>query len=121
MKILLVEDNPLNQKIVSFILNNRGHSIFVAQTGKEAITHIKNTTFDLIIMDLILPDINGLEVTKKIRKLEQKENRKTPVRIIALTANTLENDREKCLQSGMNDYIEKPFNTEQFINLVENN
>jgi osomolarity two-component system sensor histidine kinase NIK1 len=119
LKILLVEDNPLNQKVIAFFLKNTNYTLYVACNGKEAIEKYSQTSFDLIIMDLILPDISGYQVTAVIRRLEKESGKKKSIPIIALTANTLDNDREKCIKSGMNDYMEKPVSSEQLIEMVD--
>ena len=120
MEILLVEDNILNQKIVLFNLIKQDYKITAVITGEEALEKYKSQKFDLILMDLMLPGLNGFEVTAEIRKLEQKENVEKTIPIIALTANTYDNDREKCLAAGMNDYLAKPFTGPQLIGKIEN-
>jgi len=118
LKILLVEDNPLNQKIVSFNLKKEGHEINVASSGIEAIDFFQKTKFDFILMDIMMPEMDGLETTVRIRKIEKSNNMKeTP--IIALTANTLDNDRNKCLSYGMNEYLAKPFKMNKLYDLLE--
>lgn len=109
LKILLVEDNPLNQKIVSFYLKNEHHQITIVSIGEEAVKIFKPGLFDVILMDLMLPGIDGFETTRRIKEIEFKENGSHRVKIIALTANTLDNDRERCLQQGMDEYLAKPF------------
>jgi CheY-like chemotaxis protein len=119
MKILLVEDNPLNQKIVSFYLRKENHEVTIASSGEDALKLFCTDTFKLILMDLMLPGINGIETTRKIREIEVKHNVVQPAVIIALTANTLDNDREQCLQSGMNDYMAKPFDIQKLNHILE--
>ena len=117
MKILLVEDNPLNQKIVSFYLRKEHHDVTIASTGEEALKLVESGDYSLILMDLMLPGMNGIETTRKIRELKaSSEDDKTLV-IIALTANTLDNDREQCLLNGMNDYMAKPFDIQK-LNII---
>lgn len=93
MKLLLVEDNLLNQKVVKFNLKRYDYDITAVTNGLDAIEAVNNNQFDLILMDIMLPEMNGFEVTEKIRSFER-EQELTPVPIIALTANTLDNDRE---------------------------
>lgn len=119
MKILLVEDNLLNQKVVMFNLKKLNYNITAKTNGREALEEIQNTKFDLILMDIMLPEMNGMEITEEIRKLEKQNNVKNPVPIIALTANTYDNDREKCLGVGMNEYLAKPFNAQQLIDMIK--
>ena len=121
MKILLIEDNLLNQKVVIFNLKKLNYDITPVTNGKDALKNIENSTFDLILMDLMLPEMNGFEITIEIRKFEQKNNVANPVPIIALTANTYDNDREKCFEVGMNDYLSKPFTAEQLIEIIHKN
>lgn len=113
MKILLVEDNLLNQKVVMFNLKKYNYDITAVTNGLDAIKTAKEIQFDLILMDLMLPEMNGFEITIEIRKHEKKIGTKTPVSIIALTANTLDNDRDKCYEVGMNEYLSKPFTADQ--------
>lgn len=119
MKILLVEDNLMNQKVVMFNLKKLNFEILPAVTGSQAVDLFKNNTFDLVLMDIMLPEMDGYEITGVIRKIEKENNVKNPVPIIALTANTYDNDKEKCFNAGMNDYISKPFNARQLIDMIE--
>ena len=119
MKILLVEDNLMNQKVVMFNLKKLNCDITPVSNGKEALEIFKNNSYDLILMDIMLPEMNGYEITTEIRKFEKLKNIKNPVTIIALTANTYENDKEKCLNVGMNEYLSKPFSAQQLIKLIE--
>ena len=120
MKILLVEDNLLNQKVVMFNLRKGNYDILAVTNGLDAIKAVKENQFDLILMDIMLPEMNGFEVTEKIRKLEAEQKVKEPVSIIALTANTLDNDREKCINAGMNEYLSKPFTAIELLEKIEN-
>ena len=119
MKILLVEDNLMNQKVVMFNLKKLNCDITPVANGREALNIFKNGSYDLILMDIMLPEMNGYQITSEIRKFEKLNNIEKPVTIIALTANTYENDKEKCFSIGMNEYISKPFSAQQLINTVE--
>ncbi len=119
MKILLIEDNLLNQKVVMFYLQKLNYSITATTNGNEAIKIIKDNNFDLILMDIMLPERNGYEITKEIRQIEEETKVDKPVPIIALTANTYDNDRDKCLAAGMNEYLEKPFTSQQLIEMIQ--
>ena len=119
MKILLVEDNLMNQKVVMFNLKKLDCEIVTAVTGTQAIDLFHNNRFDLVLMDIMLPEMNGYDVTRNFRSFEKENNRTQPVPIIALTANTYDNDREKCFTAGMNDYISKPFTAKQLTDLIE--
>lgn len=108
--ILLAEDNLINQKLASHILTNAGYKLEIANNGKEAIEIFTTNPdkFNIILMDIQMPELDGLLATKKIREWEIKENRSILIPIIALTAETIKGDRQKCLNAGMNDYISKP-------------
>lgn len=118
MKILLVEDNLLNQKVVMFNLKKFNFDITAVSNGVDAINAARNEHYDLILMDLMLPEKSGIEVTIEIRKIEEQNGAAKPVPIIALTANTLDNDRDKCLEVGMNEYLSKPFTSDQLIEKI---
>ena len=118
MNILLVEDNLLNQKVVMFNLKKLNYNITAKTNGREALEEFKRTRFDLILMDIMLPEMNGFEITQEIRILEKENNIENEVPIIALTANTYDNDREKCLRVGMNEYLAKPFTAQQLIDMI---
>ena len=119
MKILLVEDNLLNQKVVMFNLKKYDYDITAVTNGLDAIEAVINNQFDLVLMDIMLPEMNGYEVTENIRNFEDKKGIKDPVPIIALTANTLDNDREKCINIGMNEYLSKPFTAVELLEKIE--
>ena len=120
MKILLVEDNLMNQKVVTFNLKKLNCDIIAADNGSQAIDLFNSHSFDLVFMDIMLPDMNGYEVTKIFRAIEKENGVEKPVPIIALTANIYDNDKEKCFTVGMNDYISKPFTAKQLTDLIEN-
>ena len=117
--ILLVEDNLLNQRIVTFSLKKFNHDVVIANNGVEAIEHFKQRKFDVILMDIMMPVMDGLEATIKIREFEVNNmiEKRTP--IIALTANTMDNDRDKCISYGMDEFMAKPFDIEK-LNLIFN-
>jgi CheY-like chemotaxis protein len=115
--ILLVEDNAINQKIIILSLKNLVKNIDIANNGKDALDKFGISKYDLILMDIQMPVINGIVATKKIRELEATSNTQTP--IIAITANALSGDKETCLAAGMNDYISKPFQVEVLVNKMK--
>ena len=119
MEILLVEDNPLNQKVVTFNLKKYNYNVTSVVYGREAIDLVKNRKFDLILMDIMLPEMDGFEVTENIRKYEEESGVTERVPIIALTANTLDNDRDKCYSAGMNEYLSKPFSSDELIGVID--
>ena len=118
MDILLVEDNLLNQKVVIFNLRKYNYNVTAVTNGPDAIEKITNQNFGLVLMDIMLPEMNGYEITKAIREIEHERGEENPVPIIAITANTLDNDRERCFSVGMNEYLPKPFTSEQLIEKI---
>ncbi|MBN2635402.1 response regulator [Draconibacterium orientale] len=118
MDILLVEDNLLNQKVVIFNLKKYNYNVTAVTNGPEAIELVKQHTFDLVLMDIMLPEMNGYEITAAIREYESANAIENPVPIIAITANTLDNDRERCIKVGMNEYLSKPFTAAQLIEKI---
>jgi CheY-like chemotaxis protein len=117
LKILLVEDNIINQKITLLTLKPLVHSIETASNGKEALDRFGTTNFDLILMDIQMPVMSGLVAAEKIRALESSTNSHVP--IIAITANAMIGDKEKCLSAGIDDYISKPFQPAALIEKIK--
>lgn len=114
LKILLAEDNALNVKLVEAVFVNSGIQITVAGNGKEAIEALSKNNFDLILMDMQMPEMDGYQATTYIR-----QTLKNDIPIIAMTAHVMEGEREKCLQLGMNDYIPKPFNIDVLFETIK--
>lgn len=112
VSVLLVEDNVLNQKLIFLNLAKYGFKIDVANNGKEALDKLEIQSYDLVLMDLMMPVMDGLETTLRIRENEKRTNHHIP--IIGLTANTYDADREKCLAHGMDEYMAKPFDLDEF-------
>lgn len=106
-RLLLVEDNKINQKLCVILLNQMGYQVEVANNGKEAIAACQRTPFDLILMDCEMPEMDGFSATREIRRLE---GHGFHLQIIAMTANAMAGDRERCLAAGMDDYLSKPIN-----------
>ena len=106
LEILLAEDNPINQKLAVRLLEKMGHRVSVVGDGLEVLVALGVEDFDLILMDVQMPDLDGLETTRRIREQERKHGGHMP--IIALTANALDGDRDKCLEAGMDGYVSKP-------------
>jgi osomolarity two-component system sensor histidine kinase NIK1 len=117
LSILLVEDNILNQRIVTFSLKKYNHDVTIANNGLEAVNLFRNNKYDVILMDIMMPVMDGLEATVKIREIEKSENFESRVPIIALTANTMDNDREKCISYGMDEFMAKPFEIDKLISI----
>ncbi|MCB0334231.1 MAG: response regulator, partial [Bdellovibrionales bacterium] len=111
LSILLAEDNKVNQKLAVKVLEKAGHDVVVASDGNEALMRYQSGSFDLILMDIQMPDLNGIEATCEIRKRE--EESKTRIPIIALTAHAMTGDKEKYLSAGMDGYVSKPFKKDQ--------
>ena len=106
LRVLLAEDSMFNQKLAVALLEKRGHSVVVAQHGREALAAIEQNSFDLVLMDVQMPEMDGLEATRAIRTLELARGCHLP--IIAMTAHAMKGDRERCLEAGMDAYVAKP-------------
>lgn len=115
-RVLLVEDNITNQKIVTIALGSKVKSIDTAVNGKEALDMFGTSNYDIILMDIKLPVMDGITVSKKIREIEASTSKHTP--IIAITANAMIGDKEKCLSAGMNDYLSKPFQPQKLLDMI---
>ena len=111
LKILLAEDNLANQKLATGVLSKLGHQVTVAGNGRAAVDAWQSQTFDLILMDVQMPELDGFEATQLIRQLEQPLGRH--ITIIAMTAHAMKGDRERCLESGMDEYLSKPIRSKQ--------
>jgi PAS domain S-box-containing protein len=108
LDVLLVEDNPINQKVALHLLGKWGHRVTVANNGQEALDRLESDRFDVVLMDMQMPVMGGVEATRIIRRREA-ERGLPRLRIVAMTANALEADRDACLAAGMDDYLSKPF------------
>jgi CheY-like chemotaxis protein len=106
LHILLAEDNPVNQQLARILLGKQGHRVVVASDGHQALTALQQQTFDVVLMDVQMPAMDGLEATAQIRAAEQQTGRHIP--IIAMTAHAMKGDRERCLAAGMDGYVSKP-------------
>jgi two-component system, sensor histidine kinase and response regulator len=113
LRILLVEDNLINQKVASRMLEKNGYVVVVAENGKEALRALDGQSFDAVLMDVQMPEMDGLEATAAIRAREQGTDRRLP--IVALTAHAMNGDRERCLAAGMDGYITKPVQSPQLL------
>jgi PAS domain S-box-containing protein len=117
MKVLVVEDGHVNQLVSSRMLQKRGHLVTLASSGQEALDFFKSEPFDIILMDVQMPGMNGLEATAAIRVIEQDTGRHVP--IVAMTANAMKGDRELCLAAGMDDYLAKPLRSAEVFQTIE--
>jgi two-component system sensor histidine kinase/response regulator len=116
--ILLAEDNPVNQRVAAGILEKRGHTVTVVENGLEALQAIKVQRFDLVLMDLQMPEMDGFAATTSIRELERISGAHLP--IVAMTARAMKGDRECCLEAGMDGYVAKPINPKELLATIEN-
>ena len=117
LRILLAEDNVVNQEIAVTLLTKRGHSVVVANDGQQALSTLDKEVFDLVLMDVQMPVMGGLEASTAIRKRERNTGRHIP--IIAMTAHAMKGDREKCLGAGMDGYISKPISVKALMQAIE--
>jgi signal transduction histidine kinase/ligand-binding sensor domain-containing protein/CheY-like chemotaxis protein len=117
LRILLAEDNPVNQRVAARLLEKRGHRVALAANGREALEWLEREKFDLILMDVQMPELDGLETTAIIREREKSEGGRIP--IIALTAHAMKGDRERCIEAGMDNYVNKPIDAVSFLEVVE--
>jgi CheY-like chemotaxis protein len=118
LNVLLTEDNVVNQKLALLLLQRRGHSVTVAGNGKEALAALEKHNFDVCLMDIQMPELNGLETTAAIRSKETGASHRLP--IIAMTAHAIKGDREICLRAGMDAYLSKPVRADELFQTIEN-
>jgi CheY-like chemotaxis protein len=117
LRILLVEDNRVNQAVAVRLLEKRGHEVVVAENGKAAFEALEKQTFDFVLMDVQMPEMDGIEATAKIRADELKSEKHVP--IIAMTAHAMAGDKERCLEAGMDGYVSKPLRAEDLFSAIE--
>lgn len=117
LKVLVAEDTPANQKVVQAILRKRGHVVILVNNGREAIDKLCTESFDVVLMDVQMPTVDGYQATAAIREMKDSPSANIP--IIAMTAHAMKGDAEKCFEVGMNDYIPKPIDSKRLIQLVE--
>ena len=118
LRILMAEDNTVNQKLVSRLLEKRGYSVVTVTDGQEALAALEKEHFDVVLMDVHMPSMGGFEATAAIRKRER-ERPTPPVRIIAMTASAMKGDRERCLAAGMDGYVSKPIRDKELFETIE--
>ncbi len=118
ISVLLAEDNPVNQRVAAHILEKRGHEVTVAGDGKKALAAMEDRRFDLVLMDVQMPETDGFQATAAIREKEKTTGGHVP--IIAMTAHAMKGDRERCLAAGMDGYVSKPIGAIDLIRTVEN-
>ena len=117
LKLLLAEDGKVNQRVANGLLTKRGHSVVIVENGQEALDALEREHFDAVLMDVNMPKLNGYEATQRIREKEVTTGGRLP--IIAMTANAMKGDREKCIDAGMDDYVAKPVRPSELFETVE--
>jgi CheY-like chemotaxis protein len=117
LRVLLTEDNAVNQKLALRLLEKRGHSVVVAGNGREALETLSRDSFDIVLMDVQMPEMDGFEATQIIREGERTTGAHVP--IIAMTAHAMKGDRERCLVEGMDGYISKPLRPSELFEAIE--
>jgi two-component system, sensor histidine kinase and response regulator len=117
LDVLLVEDNLVNQRLASRMLEKRGHRVIMAANGREALDKLAKAKFDVVFMDIQMPEMDGMEAARIIREREMGTDRRLP--IIALTAHAMKGDREKCVAAGMDDYLSKPIRPQELDEILE--
>jgi PAS domain S-box-containing protein len=117
LRVLLAEDNLVSRAVATRFLEKQGYTVEVATDGREALTKVRGGNFDLVLMDVQMPEIDGFEATRAIREMEKTKG--GHIHIIAMTAHALKGDRERCLSSGMDGYISKPFRPEELLSEIE--
>jgi PAS domain S-box-containing protein len=116
LKILVAEDTPFNQKFILRLIERWGHTARLAADGRQALDLFSRESFDVVLMDVQMPELDGLQTTQAIRQLEEKTGSRIP--IIAMTAHAIKGDRERCLAAGMNDYISKPIDPGKLLQII---
>jgi two-component system, sensor histidine kinase and response regulator len=114
----VAEDNTVNQKVIARLLEKRGHSVVLAQNGREALEALEGRPFDIVLMDGQMPEMDGFEATRLIREKEKASGIHVP--IIALTAHAMQGDKERCLAAGMDGYVSKPVKMDDLFSIIEN-
>lgn len=119
LKILLVEDNLINQKIALLMLKKYDQFIDLADNGLAAVEKFQNADYDIVLMDLHMQELDGFEATQKIRQIEVSQKRNKRVKIYAMTASSLYDERDNCMSVGMDGYLSKPFKNDEVLALME--
>jgi two-component system sensor histidine kinase/response regulator len=117
VRVLLAEDNIVNQRVAAGILRRKGHEVTIAGNGRDALTALEHGTFDIVLMDVQMPEMGGFEATALIRRQEAERGRHIP--IVAMTAHAMKGDRERCLDAGMDDYLSKPLEASTLLAIID--
>ena len=115
--MLVAEDNRVNQRVVTRLLEKQGHHVTLAENGREALEKLLLGGFDGILMDVQMPEMTGLEAAQAIRRAERGSGRHIP--ILAMTAHAMKGDRERCLASGMDGYVSKPIRSQELLDALQ--
>ena len=118
-KVLVVDDIEMNQQLAKHIMQSWGFTVDVAANGKEAVEKVEKNTYDLVLMDIQMPEMDGMQATENIRRLKDAVKASTP--IVAVTANLLNGDGDRYLEKGMNDYLPKPLDEQRLFQLISKN
>jgi CheY-like chemotaxis protein len=118
LRILLAEDNIVNQRLAVLLLEKHGHIVSVVGDGKQAVAALDSREFDIALMDIQMPKLNGLEATKVIRAKEKRTGKRLP--LVAMTAHAMKGDRDTCLAAGMDGYISKPIRALKLFEVIDN-
>jgi len=118
IRVLVVEDNSVNQRLFVRLIENLGHEASVAPDGKQALALLASGSYDLILMDVQMPEMDGFEATREIRRSERRRGAHTP--ILALTAHAMKGDKERCLEAGMDGYLAKPVQVSEIAEAIDN-
>jgi CheY-like chemotaxis protein len=117
LRVLLAEDNAVDQRLASRLIEKRGHTVALASNGRQALEALEKQRFDLVVMDVEMPELNGFEATAAIRRRERETG--THIPIIAMSAHALRGDRERCLAAGMDGYVSKPIQAKDLLEAIE--
>jgi len=117
LRVLVVEDSAVNQLFAKRLVEKQGHSAVLVASGREALEALERGTFDLVLMDVQMPDVDGLEAAAAIRQRERHTGAHLP--IIAMTAGAMQGDKERCLEAGMDAYVSKPVNVNELFTAIE--
>jgi two-component system sensor histidine kinase/response regulator len=117
IRVLLAEDNIVNQRVAAGMMRRQGHEVTIASNGRDALTALEHGTFDIVLMDVQMPEMGGFEATAMIRRQEAERGGHMP--IVAMTAHAMKGDRERCLDAGMDDYLSKPLEATTLLEMID--
>ena len=115
VRVLLAEDNPVNQKLAQRLLERAGHTVTLVDNGRLAVEAVSANSFDVVLMDVQMPNMDGLEATRRLRASERGRR----LHVVAMTANAMQGDRERCIDAGMDDYVPKPVTPDYLARALE--